>query len=167
MLNLRLLAFTSKNYKRSEKIANKNSFLVIVFIRLPMLITSMSVRLFLCIYSIYIQLLNSCAFFALLFHSLQLFISPSISAPEGRLLDKASLQLGLDLYLLIDRSSSVDPVHLEDAKNFVKFLLRRFAVRNGKNNQSSRSFILFIYFTEEFTKETEETLSKHQRVYLH
>lgn len=72
----------------------------------------------------------------------------SSDTPEGRLLDKASLRRGLDLYLLIDRSSSVDPVHLEDAKNFVKFLLRRFAVKNGNKNKNGTRAAVVTFGTE-------------------
>lgn len=62
-------------------------------------------------------------------------------APEGRSLDAQSLHLGLELYIIIDRSSSVDPVQLEEAKRFVKYLLQRFAVKNGADNKSRLTFM--------------------------
>nr|BAR45592.1 complement factor B-3 [Hasarius adansoni] len=72
----------------------------------------------------------------------------SSGTPEGRLLDRSSLLLGLELYLLIDRSSSIDPVHLEDAKNFVKFLLRRFGVNNKPNNNNGTRASVLAFGTE-------------------
>lgn len=69
-------------------------------------------------------------------------------SPQGRLLDRASMLHGLELVLLIDRSSSVDPVHLEDAKHFVKFLLRRFGVKNGDHNKAGTRAAVLTFGTE-------------------
>ncbi|KAG8181467.1 hypothetical protein JTE90_017528 [Oedothorax gibbosus] len=66
----------------------------------------------------------------------------STDSTQGRLLDSASLKLGLELVILVDRSSSVDPVDFKRGIDFIKFLLQQFGVKNGNNTSGTRAAVL-------------------------
>nr|AKO71453.1 complement factor B-like protein Lox-FB [Loxosceles laeta] len=57
------------------------------------------------------------------------------SIQQAYYLDSASRRRGLDLVILVDRSSSVDPFDLNVAKKFIKYLLQEFGVKNSNSNQ--------------------------------
>ncbi|XP_054724613.1 complement factor B-like [Uloborus diversus] len=63
-------------------------------------------------------------------------------ASQGRLLDTSSIKEGLELVILFDRSSSIDPKDFRIGKKFVKFLLNQFGVRNGENPTGTRAAVL-------------------------
>ncbi|XP_071036846.1 complement C2 isoform X2 [Parasteatoda tepidariorum] len=67
------------------------------------------------------------------------------SIPQGRLLDSNSLHHGLELVILIDRSSSIDPEDFETAINFVKFLMQEFGVRNGNTSISGTRVAILTF----------------------
>ncbi|KFM67245.1 Complement factor B, partial [Stegodyphus mimosarum] len=57
-------------------------------------------------------------------------------------LDRKSLKEGLELVILIDRSSSIDPEDFKIGKDFLKFLFREFGVRNGNNTTGTRATVI-------------------------
>ncbi|XP_055939093.1 complement C2-like isoform X2 [Argiope bruennichi] len=69
--------------------------------------------------------------------------SSDSSVPQGRLLDGASIRKGLELVILIDRSSSIDPEDFKMGIAFIKFLLQEFGVRNGNNTWTRAAVMAF------------------------
>ncbi|GIY37008.1 uncharacterized protein CDAR_306271, partial [Caerostris darwini] len=61
---------------------------------------------------------------------------------RSRLLDAESLKHGLELVILIDRSSSIDPADFQVGVGFVKFLLQEFGVKNGDNVSGTRAAVI-------------------------
>ncbi|GFY67138.1 uncharacterized protein TNIN_376701 [Trichonephila inaurata madagascariensis] len=57
-------------------------------------------------------------------------------------LDAEAVKNGLELIILIDRSSSIDPKDFKLGINFIKFLLAEFGVRNGNNTSGTRAAVL-------------------------
>ncbi|GFX84577.1 hypothetical protein TNCV_723851 [Trichonephila clavipes] len=57
-------------------------------------------------------------------------------------LDADAVKNGLELIILIDRSSSIDPKDFKLGINFIKFLLAEFGVRNGNNPSGTRAAVL-------------------------
>lgn len=72
----------------------------------------------------------------------------SAETEVGKSLDRESVALGLELYLLIDRSSSIDPESLEKAKKFIKFLLEKFVVRNEEDNERGTRAAVIAFGTD-------------------
>ncbi|GBL82024.1 hypothetical protein AVEN_50597-1 [Araneus ventricosus] len=61
---------------------------------------------------------------------------------QGRLLDVDSVKNGLELVILMDRSSSIDPEDFKMGIAFIKFLLQEFGVRNGNNTSGTRAAVM-------------------------
>ncbi|GFS29638.1 uncharacterized protein NPIL_414823 [Nephila pilipes] len=60
----------------------------------------------------------------------------------ARSLNAHSVKEGLELVILIDRSSSIDPKDFKLGIDFIKFLLTEFGVRNGNNPTGTRAAVL-------------------------
>ncbi|GFR07272.1 uncharacterized protein TNCT_397541 [Trichonephila clavata] len=60
----------------------------------------------------------------------------------AKALDANSVKNGLELIILIDRSSSIDPKDFKLGIDFIKFLLAEFGVRNGNNTTGTRAAVL-------------------------
>ncbi|CAL1296474.1 unnamed protein product [Larinioides sclopetarius] len=61
---------------------------------------------------------------------------------QGRLLDIDSTKNGLELVILMDRSSSIDPEDFKMGIAFIKFLLQEFGVKNGNNTSGTRAAVM-------------------------